>query len=101
MKERFKKGKAGGGWEKEREKFFEERGVGIEEIERGREEGSMCYGDVEKKDKVLQRKERRNKIRESRFNKWYKMGEGVPEYLKKGWGESRWRRVIRFRLEMK
>jgi len=23
---------------------------------------------------------------------------GVPEYLKKSWGESRWRRVVRFRL---
>jgi len=25
-------------------------------------------------------------------------GEGVPGYLKKGWGKSRWRRVARFRL---
>lgn len=25
-------------------------------------------------------------------------GEGVPGYLKKGWGESRWKRVARFRL---
>lgn len=27
----------------------------------------------------------------------------MPAYLKKGWGESRWRRVVRFRLgnEMK
>lgn len=25
-------------------------------------------------------------------------GEGVPEYLKRGWDESKWRRVIRFRL---
>lgn len=24
--------------------------------------------------------------------------EGVPSYLKKDWGESRWRRVARFRL---
>lgn len=23
---------------------------------------------------------------------------GIPEYLKKGWGESRWRRIVRFRL---
>jgi len=23
---------------------------------------------------------------------------GIPEYLKKGWGESRWRRVIRYKL---
>lgn len=25
-------------------------------------------------------------------------GEGVPGYLKKDWGENRWRRVMRFRL---
>lgn len=25
-------------------------------------------------------------------------GEGVPRYLKKGWRESRWQRVARFRL---
>jgi len=23
---------------------------------------------------------------------------GIPEYLKRGWGESRWRRVMRYRL---
>lgn len=33
-------------------------------------------------------------------NKWYKgiKGVRVPGYLKKGWGESRWRSVARFRL---
>lgn len=25
-------------------------------------------------------------------------GEGISEYLKKGWDESKWRRVIRFKL---
>lgn len=25
-------------------------------------------------------------------------GVGVAGYLKKGWGESRWRRVLRYRL---
>jgi len=35
-----------------------------------------------------------------KYNRWYKeiKEEGVPEYLRKGWGESRWRRVIKFRL---
>lgn len=39
-------------------------------------------------------------IRGSKFNKWYGKikGEGVPGYLRKGWGESRWQRVARFRL---
>lgn len=26
-------------------------------------------------------------------------GEGIPGYLKKRWGESRWKRVARFRLK--
>jgi len=53
-----------------------------------------------RKDKEEQRLEREGRIRDSRYNRWYKMikEEGVPEYLKKGWGESRWRRVLRFRL---
>lgn len=25
-------------------------------------------------------------------------GEGIPDYLKKGWAENRWRRIARFRL---
>lgn len=24
--------------------------------------------------------------------------EGIPEYLKKGWEESRWRRILKFRM---
>lgn len=27
--------------------------------------------------------------------------EGVPEYLRKGWRESRWKRVTRFRFRNK
>jgi len=54
----------------------------------------------EKGRKEKQRRERREKIERSKFNRWYKevKGEGIPEYLKKGWGESRWKRVARFRL---
>jgi len=34
------------------------------------------------------------RIEESKFNRWYKRVKEaeVPGYLKKGWGESRWRR---------
>lgn len=53
----------------------------------------------------MQKEERWEKIRESRYNRWYGewKGEGIPEYLKRGWGESRWRRIVRFRMnnEMK
>jgi len=58
------------------------------------------FGELIKKDKEEQRLERKGRIRDSRYNRWYKMikVEGIPEYLKKGWGESRWRRVLRFKL---
>lgn len=26
------------------------------------------------------------------------MENGIPKYLRKGWGESRWRRIVRFRM---
>lgn len=40
------------------------------------------------------------KIEKSEYNRWYGeiKGEDIPEYLKKDWGENRWRRIARFRL---
>lgn len=37
------------------------------------------------------------RIKEVRYNKWYKevKVEGVPGYVKKGRRDNRWRRVIR------
>jgi hypothetical protein len=53
---------------------------------------------MDAKEKEWQRGERWERIRRSRYNNWYKevKGEGIPGYLKKGWGESRWKRVARF-----
>jgi len=53
-----------------------------------------------RKDREIQREERRRRIRDSRYNSWYEAirTEGIPEYLKRGWREIRWRRIIRFRL---
>lgn len=47
-----------------------------------------------------QEEERWERIRSSRFNKWYNRvkGRGVPEYLKRDWKEERWKRIARFRL---
>lgn len=77
----------------------------MEEVEARREEEGEWYSEMERRERERQREERWEKIGESRFNRWYKevKGRGIPEYLKKGWGESRWRRVARFRLgsEMK
>jgi len=56
--------------------------------------------NVERREKVRQKEERWERIRNSRYNRWYASikGEGIPGYLKQGWGESRWRRIARFRL---
>lgn len=38
-------------WEEERVRFFEDRGMGMEEVEKQREEGKMDFGKLIKKDK--------------------------------------------------
>ncbi|KYN22664.1 hypothetical protein ALC57_04934 [Trachymyrmex cornetzi] len=88
------------GWGGEREKFFGDRGVDIGRWRGGGEEGEGIWKELRDKDVELQKGERWESIRGTRYNKWYGWikGEGVPEYLKKGWGEGRWRRMARFRL---
>jgi hypothetical protein len=101
MKGRWRKGKVREGWEEERQGFFRDRGMEVEEIERDRERmGEIGMEECEERDKARQRKERWERIGESKYNRWYKeiKGEGIPEYLKKGWGESRWGRIARFRM---
>lgn len=59
----------------------------------------MRTEELWKREKELQKKERWRRIKESIYNEWYKSvkEEGVPGYLKKRVGESRWQRVARFR----
>ncbi|KYN15951.1 hypothetical protein ALC57_11811, partial [Trachymyrmex cornetzi] len=63
-------------------------------------EGEIKFEELQEKDKEKQKQERWEKIRVARYNRWYGWvkGEGIPAYLEKGWGERRWRRVVRFRL---
>jgi len=101
IRERFRDKRILTGWEREREKFFEERGIKREEVEeksRGKE--NCKISNLEERDKEKQRKERWEKIKDSKYNKWYKVikKQGIPGFLKKGWGENRWRRITRFRL---
>jgi len=100
IKERGREGKKISDWERERERFFGERGMSLEEVERGREGEGEWFTEIEGRERENQRTGRWEDIKESRYNKWYKeiKGAGIPEYLKKGWGESRVRRVARFRL---
>lgn len=101
IKRRAVKGKDLLGWEEERRGYFRKRrGLDMEELEKLRNEEGGISERLVKVGKKLQRKERWEKINESTYNKWYEMikNEGIPGYLKKNWGESRWRRLARFRL---
>ena len=100
MKGRFERRKVLEGWKKEGEQFFEERGWTVEEVERGRERGEVRGEEIVVRERKMQEEERWKRIGESKYNKWYWRikGPGVPGYLKKGWGESRWQRVAKFRL---
>jgi len=97
MREKCREGKSRSDWEEERGKFFRERELDVREVERRRMEDDMWFGEVIKRDREMQWEERDQKINESRYGRWYKSVKtvGIPEYLKKGWGENRWRRVIR------
>lgn len=80
--------------------FWEGLGWRIGEVESLREERKVKGKEVMERERRVQRDTRWEMIRGSKFNKWCRRvkGEGVPGYLKKGWGESRWQRQARFRL---
>lgn len=69
-------------------------------MEGKRDGASEWFEDLEERDRGWQKRERWKRIGKSRYNRWYKevKGEEIPGYLKKGWGESRWNRVARFRM---
>lgn len=77
-------GKVSGG---ESEVGLGEREERIEEMKRKRNRGEARYEEWEEEDKRRARRERWDRIRESKYNRWYGRvkGEEVPGYLKKGW----------------
>src|SRR5580765_4268653 len=95
-----KRGKGVSKWEEERCGFFGDRGISMEEMEGQREEGMFDFGRVITREIEIDREERWERIENSSYNVHYKgiKGRGIPGYLKKGWGESRWQRVAKFRL---
>nr|XP_046472570.1 uncharacterized protein LOC124214348 [Neodiprion pinetum] len=105
IREKVEVRRQGSRWERERESFFAERGAESREVVVRRERGEVDFREIEEREREEQRKERWKKIGKSRYNRWYRLvkGEGIPAYLGKGLGESRWTRVARFRLgsEMK
>lgn len=70
MKERWRRRKIVGSLEQERKEFLEERGIHEEE-----EEG-IEYEVLNIRDKRKQEEERGRKIRDSRYNKWYRKVRG-------------------------
>ncbi|CAD6237894.1 GSCOCG00012500001-RA-CDS, partial [Cotesia congregata] len=91
MRKRIKAGRGLVGWEAERRDFFEDRGMNLTEVERRWENGRMRGEELIK---VKKAKQERESNREYKYIK----GPGLPEYLKKDWGEERWGRIARFRL---
>jgi len=86
----------GGGKEKFlRRKELEHKGDKKDERRGGAKGGR---GSVQREE--WQEVERWEKIKNSRYNRWYgrMKGKGVPEYLKRRWKEERWQRVARFTL---
>lgn len=57
------------GWERERQSFFEDRGIEMGEMEREREEGLLDFGKLEIEDRNGQKEERWEKIKGARYNK--------------------------------
>lgn len=100
LRDRAQEGKVMGKWEEERRGFYEEKNWKIEEIERLREEGALRGEEVIARERRWQEDERWEKIRNSRFNRWYGRVKGreVPKYLMSNWGEERWQRVAKYRL---
>lgn len=88
MRRRRREGRDVSDWEKERREFFENKGFRLNEIE-GKEEEEGWFSKMRKVDRNRQRKEWRERSKNSEYNRWYwrVKGEGVPGYIKKGWGK--------------
>lgn len=73
----------GSDWEEERRRFFEDRGLKLEELESRKRE--WCT-ELMRAGKEIDRKERWRRIIDSTYNKWCKTikGDGILGYLKKG-----------------
>ncbi|KAH0812552.1 hypothetical protein GEV33_010238 [Tenebrio molitor] len=69
--------------EKEREKYCRRNGYASEEVERVRAEGRWMCAKLSERDRDTDKQERRERIRESRYNRKYErcVTEDVPVYL--------------------
>lgn len=78
---------------------MEEEGVRQREI-KGEGRNDKIWGRIKWEETRQQREEREEKIREAKYNKWYKIvkEEQVPEYIREDRKEEKWRRIARFRM---
>jgi hypothetical protein len=69
--------------EKEREKYCRRNGYAREEVERMRAEGRWMCAELSERDRDTDKQERRERIREARYNREYErcVTEEVPVYL--------------------
>jgi hypothetical protein len=69
--------------EKEREKYCRRNGYASEEVERMRAEGRWMCAELSERDRDTDKQERRERIREARYNREYErcVTEDVPVYL--------------------
>jgi hypothetical protein len=70
---------------KEREKYYQRNGYASEEVERLRAKGRLINVELSERDKDTDKQERRERIKESRYNRNYEkcMTEEIPEYLER------------------
>lgn len=83
---------------KNKEEIFIEKESKQKERKKGREDLDVTRVGYERK-RGTKRKEI-GKIKKSRYNVQYKE-ERMPQYLKNRWGNCRWQKIARFRLENK
>ncbi|KAJ3635039.1 hypothetical protein MTP99_007976 [Tenebrio molitor] len=84
--------------EKEGEKYCRRNGYASEEVERVRAEGRWMCAELSDRDRDTDKQERRERIRESRYNREYErcVAEDVPVYLGKERAKER-KMMARFR----
>jgi hypothetical protein len=71
-------------YEKEREKYHRRNGYANEEVERMRAGGRWMSGELSKRDKDTDKQERRDRIRESSYNREYEsVTEEIPGRVRK------------------
>lgn len=69
MKEKYRVGRVNSGWEEERRRFFEERGMKAEEMEGKKGGKTEWFQELVDRDREKQRKEERERIKDSRYDR--------------------------------